>query len=196
MATKPEGRPRDESISHAILQSAIRRMETEGFGKLTVDGIVKDVGTTRQTFYRRYGSTAELALEVISDRFSYAPPLDTGTLQNDLLSLQRQDIAMMSSALIRKNLPGLIGAMQINPTARRRYFEDIVAPKKMRIRSVLTRAEERGEIDSVTVDVGFLCDLLFGPLLSRTLLPSDYPLDDQLARSTVSAALLAIEHSY
>lgn len=192
MSAKLEGRPRDESISHAIFQSAISRMETDGYSKLTVDGIVKDVGTTRQTFYRRYGSTAELALDVISNRFSSVQSIDTGSLETDLLSLQRQDIAMMSSALIQKNLPGLIGAFQVNDTVRRRYFDVIVAPKKSTIRSVLSRAVERGEIGSHDVDVGFICDLLFGPLLSRTILPSEFKLDDQLARNTVAAALVAV----
>lgn len=189
----PEGRPRDASISHAIVQTALRRMESGGYSTLTVDGIVTEVGTTRQTFYRRYHSVAALALEVIQRRFSTQEPVDTGGLETDLLMIQRRDLAMMSSTLIQHNLPGLLADFRTDQLVRQRYFDTIVTPKKHTMRVVLDRAQARGEITSRDHDLGFLCDLLFGPILARAILPSDFSLDDRLARDTVAVAMHAIQ---
>lgn len=55
--------------------------------------------------------------------------------------------------------------------------------------TLLVRALDRGELTNVEVDSEYICDLLFGPLLARVLLPTGLPLDDRLARQTVTTVL-------
>lgn len=168
-------------------------MEADGHHKLTVDGIVHEVGCTRQTFYRRYKSVALLALEVLLSRFGVEGTVDSGKLEADLLELQRNDVAMMTTILVQKNLPGLFEDIRTDPDVRKLYYDRMIRPRRENIRLVIERAVERGEVHNADTDAEYICDLLFGPLLSRILLPTDLPLDDRLARQSVDAALRVIE---
>lgn len=195
VTTKQEGRPRDPAISRALVRAAERQMEANGFHKLTVDGIVNEVGTTRQTFYRRYKSIALLALEVLLSRFDVEDDVDSGMLEADLLELQRNDVAMMTTPLIQKNLPGLFEDIRTDPEVRGLYFDRMIRPRRQNICMVIDRAAERGEVDRSNIDSEYICDLLFGPLLARILLPTNLPVDDRLARETVATVLRELKVS-
>lgn len=189
MTTK-EGRPRDAAISRALVRAAERRMESSGYGALTVDGLVNEVGTTRQTFYRRYSGIAMIALDVLLERFGGQELVDTGSLERDLLELQRIDVAMMSSPLIQKNLPGLLEEVRTDQTIRDIYLERLLLPRRRNVAAVLERARQRGDIGAVPdLDPERICDLLIGPLLARVVLPTSQPLDDRFARWTVDVVL-------
>ncbi|PPI73133.1 TetR family transcriptional regulator [Rathayibacter iranicus NCPPB 2253 = VKM Ac-1602] len=164
-------------------------MESGGFNKLIVDGIVNEVGTTRQTVYRRYKSVSILALEVLLARIGGQEEIDTGNLESDLLELQRSDVAMMTTALVQKNLPGLFEVIRTDTEVRQLYFEKMIRPRRENVRLMLMRARERGEITCDEVDSEYICDLLFGPLLARVLLPTDLLIDDRLAGQTVASVL-------
>lgn len=189
------GRRHDPAISQALFQAAERIMASDGFSELTVDGLVTEVGTTRPAFYRRYRSIARLALEVVLKRYGNAPPSDTGDLRADLLALQRNDVAMMTSPLLRFNLPALFEAMRTDETIREMYLESFISPRRENVAAVLSAAQKRGEISAEDVDAEYICDLLFGPLLARVLLPTSLPLNDFIARKTVATVLREIGSS-
>lgn len=189
MTTKQEGRPRNPAISQALRQAAERRMEADGFGSLTVDGLVKEVGTTRQAFYRRYSRVSVLALEVILTRFGESNPVDTGSLEADLLKLQRDDVSMMTTSLVRKNLPGMFEDIRTIPEVCAIYFERLILPRRQNVGRVIDNAAARGEVNPPHVDAEYICDLMFGAILSRLLLPTGLPVDDHFARETVATAV-------
>lgn len=164
-------------------------METDGFSGLTIDGLVTEVGTTRPAFYRRYRSISRLALDVILERYADAPGAETGSLRSDLLQLQRNDVAMMTSRLLQLNLPALFEAMRSDTEIRAMYLERFITPRRQNVGRVIEAAVERGEIDSEDVDAEYICDLLFGPLLSRVLLPTGLAINDMIARKTVDTAM-------
>lgn len=113
----------------------------------------------------------------------------TGRLESDLLELQRNDVAMMTTSLIQKNLPGLLEDMRTDSEVRETYRERMVLPRRQKVPDVLDRACERGEILRDDFDADYICDLLFGPLLARILLPTDLPVDDRLAHQTVTSVI-------
>jgi AcrR family transcriptional regulator len=192
MQTNLGGRPQTPGLSEALLQAAERTMVSEGFEALTVDRLVTEVGTTRPTFYRRFPSTAALAFEVIWRRFGTGSPVDTGSLSDDLLTLQREDIAMFSTPLMQRNLPGLVRLVRSDPEIRSRYRSDFIEPRRANVRDLIRSAADRGEIPSADVDFELVCDLLIGPLLARTLLPLEGALDDRLARMTVQTVMMQL----
>lgn len=183
------GRPRTPGVSEALLQAAERMMVDEGFQSLTVDRLVNEIGTTRPTFYRRYPNVAALAFEVIRRRFGTGSDVNSGSLAQDLLTLQREDIAMFSSPLLRRNLPDLLALVRTDPEIRDRYRDEFVQPRRANVRSLVHASVERGETPGTDLDIEYLCDLLIGPLLARTLLPLGGVLDDRLARQTVDTVM-------
>jgi len=191
MGTTPAGRPPVSGLTEALLRAAKRIMLNEGFSSLTVDALVTEVGTTRPTFYRRFSNTADVALTVVRNTFGTGTAVDTGSLRGDLLALQREEVQMFSSALIRKNLSGLLEAARSDVDLRAAYASQFIGPRRANVARVLSAAVERGEIAD-DVDAEFVCDLLFGPILARALMPSGGALDDRLAEQTTEAALRSI----
>lgn len=189
MPSKRAGRPHVSAITDALVQAAERVMATEGFSGLTVDGLVNEIGTTRPTFYRRFPNVAHLAFEVIKTRFGSGANVDTGSLYEDLLTLQREEIAMFASPLFRNSLPGLLEAARTEPAVRELYEAHFLGPRRSNVERVIEAAVARGEIDRHDVDIEFVCDMLVGPVLSRALLPVGAPLDDRLARQTAQSVL-------
>ncbi len=163
-------------------------MVNEGYSALTVDALVTQVGTTRPTFYRRFPNIAHVALTVIKSAFGTGTPVDTGSLREDLLILQREEVAMFSSPLLRNNLGGLLEAARANSELLSVYGSEFIGPRRANVARVLSAALARGEV-SGDVDVDFVCDLLLGPILARTLMPSGAALDEALVNQTTDAAL-------
>ncbi|WP_448233174.1 TetR-like C-terminal domain-containing protein [Microbacterium lacticum] len=130
-----------------------------------------------------------LALDVLLARFGQHELIDTGDLESDLLELQRADVTMMSSPLMQKNLAGLHEDTRTYPESRDLYYERIIRPRRDNLRVVLELASQRGELPDVGVDSEYICDLLFGALLARVILPTGLPIDDRLARQTVATVL-------
>ncbi|WP_417235617.1 TetR/AcrR family transcriptional regulator [Arthrobacter sp.] len=191
MSSKPNpgGRPRDPAITQALFDAAERAVEAEGFSALTVDSLVKQVGANRPAFYRRFRSLPELVFEIIRRHFGHDAPPQTGSLASDLLTLQRDDVQMLGSDLMRRNLPGLFEAMRVDPTIAELYHTHFISPRREHVGAVIQAAVNRKEISPPTADLEYICDLLFGPLLARLLLPAGQPLDDDLAQATVATAL-------
>lgn len=189
MPSKKSGRPLTGGITEALMQAGERIMVERGFSALTVDGLASEVGTTRPTFYRRFPNVAHLALEILKNRFGTGPPVDTGSLYDDLLIVQREEIAMFASPLLRKSFPGLLDAIRNDPQLSALYETQFISPRRANIARILQTAGRRNAISTDGVDIDYICDLLMGPILARALLPVNAPLNDGLARQTVETVM-------
>ncbi|TFD46778.1 TetR/AcrR family transcriptional regulator [Cryobacterium frigoriphilum] len=188
MSNRRMGRPMDPEIQNALLAAAEAVMVGPGFSQLTVDGLARSIGSTRPTFYRRYLSVAHIAFDVIASKFGTGEPPSTGSLLGDLETLQRADIAMFSSDLFRKNLPGLLESIRTDDAIRQLYGDAFVARRRENLGRVIEAAIERGEQIRADWDLDLVSDVLVGPILARTLLPGTAVLDDDLACVTARVA--------
>lgn len=184
------GRPYNTEISESLLIAAEEIMLAEGYSSLTVDRLVKKIGTTRPAFYRRYSGIAYIAFEVIRRKFNSASIPDLGSLNQDLLQLQLDEVAMFSDPLIYKNLPGLLETVRTDQEAAALYRDSFILPRRSFVTTVFERAYARGEIPQVPADLDFVCDLLLGPIFARTLLPGIGGIDADLAKKTKDLALI------
>lgn len=191
METASAGRPPVSGLTEALVEAAEEVMVQQGYSALTIDSLVTSVGTTRPTFYRRFPNIAHLALTVVKNAFGTGTPVDTGSLREDLFTLQLEEVAMFSSPLMRNNLSGLLEAARTDHDLLVLYGAEFIGPRRSNVDRVVAAAVERGEI-SADVDIDFVCDLLLGPILARALMPSGAALDETLARQTTEAALRAL----
>jgi AcrR family transcriptional regulator len=189
------GRPTDASITAELINAARQVMENQGYSGLSVEALTRVIGTTRPTFYRRFPSIAHLAFEVIGNTFGTGEPVATGSLRDDLLELQRQDMKMFDSRLMRNNFPGLLETIRTDASVRARYESEFVGARRNNVQRVLDAAVERGELRGEGFDTDLVCDLLVGPLLSRALLPVSAPLDERLVALTVDAVLGVLDRT-
>lgn len=184
------GRPRAETLDTAVLDAAEALVITEGYHAASIDGIARRAGTTRPAVYRRHPSRGHVIVAAMARRFGLDPAPDTGSLRGDLLAVQRAQLEFFTDALVHRAIPGLLDEATADQALMGQIFDAFLAPRRQSTARALQRAVERGEIRA-GFDTDWICDLLTGPLLMRAFLPTG-PIDEDLARLTVDAALDAL----
>jgi AcrR family transcriptional regulator len=181
------GRPRAEALDAAILDAAVELITANGYQAASIDAIARRAGTTRPAVYRRHGSRGHLVVAAMARRFGLDPAADTGSLRGDLLAVQLAQLGFFADPLVKRSLPGLLEETSRNANLRKQFFDEFVRPRRESTARSLLRAVQRGEIEA-GFDIEWICDLLTGPLLMRSFLPTG-PIDENLANQTIDAAL-------
>ena len=184
--SRAPGRPRRPATDDAILTATLRVLIELGYQQLTIDAVAVGAGVGRPTIYRRWGSKAALVVAALSRAPSLAAVPDTGTVRGDLLSIQRDQVAMMNHRGFRRTMPGLVADLASDAELAATYFEHYVLPRQEPVRVVVGRAVERGQL--ADVDLSFICDLLTGPLFYRAVVEGQ-TLTADLAEDTVRAVI-------
>jgi AcrR family transcriptional regulator len=181
------GRPRDPSYDKAILDTALEILFEKGYAGLTIDGVAARTGVGRPTIYRRWTSKAALVIAALAQSIGVSPTPDTGTLREDLLAFQRQQVRMMNGPESRRITAGLVADLVAAPELADTYFRDYIGPRRESVWQALRRGIERGELRS-DADLSLIYDLLLGPLFMRSVVRGE-PLESQLAERTVDLVL-------
>jgi AcrR family transcriptional regulator len=184
------GRPRAEALDAAILDAAVELITSDGYHAGSIEAIARRAGTTRPAVYRRHGSRGHLVVAAIARRFGVDPAPDTGSLRGDLLAVQLAQLTFFSDPLVQRALPGLLEETSRDADLRSQFFDEFVRPRRESTARALQRAVQRGEV-TASFDTEWVCDLLTGPLVMRSFLPTG-PIDENLAHQTVDAALAVL----
>src|SRR5205823_7987728 len=80
------GRPLDENVDAAILETAWRLLLEEGYARMSIARVAEEARVGRPAIYRRYKDKSELVTAVLSDEQSRAMPSDTGSARGDLIA--------------------------------------------------------------------------------------------------------------
>lgn len=139
------GRPRDLAREAQIVSVAVDLVAEEGLPGLTMDALAARAGASKATLYRRWPDRLALAvalLDTLTAQQAAVP--DSGSTGEDLAAVLRHaDTA----------LQGPVGALLVGLAAEARRRPDLaehldrhVDADHARIRSVLTRGVDRGEL--------------------------------------------------
>jgi AcrR family transcriptional regulator len=158
------GRPLDPDVDAAIVRAATQVFLSEGFQRMTVPGVATAAGVAKTTVYRRYPTTAELALAAISHLNATHPGPDTGSARDDLVTLleqvrERFDLSITGTLLVEERAhPELLEAAR----------EQMIGPAVGRFRRVVQGGVDRGELRA-DLDVGAAAHALLGSFFVRYL---------------------------
>ncbi|HTK15571.1 MAG TPA: TetR/AcrR family transcriptional regulator [Acidimicrobiia bacterium] len=184
------GRPRDARHDQTILEATLLILRERGYGGLTIDGVAARAGVGRPTVYRRWASKAALVVAALVDSSRLAlPVLDTGSLRDDLIAVQRHQVELMNSPDNRRVTAGLIADLAADPQLAERYVTQYLVPRRAAVWQVLQRGVDRGELDP-EVDFAFVYDLLVGPLFMRAVVWGE-PLAPEAAEKSADVILTA-----
>lgn len=144
----PATRRRGAALEDALLDAAWDELTEKGYNGLTFDAVAERAHTSRPVLYRRWPDRGSLVLAAIRHHYDADPfdVPDTGTLAEDLRALlriaseRRVEMAVMLSA----QLAGLFSESGMSLAAVR---ERLLGQRTLWSSVVLTRAQERGEID-------------------------------------------------
>src|SRR2546423_188011 len=80
------GRPLDENVDAAILDTAWRLLLQEGYARMSLARGAERAGGGRRAIYRRYKDKSELVAAVLADKQARNAPIDTGSAREDLIT--------------------------------------------------------------------------------------------------------------
>jgi AcrR family transcriptional regulator len=184
------GRPRDARNDQTILAATLLILRERGYGGLTIDGVAARAGVGRPTIYRRWASKPALVVAALVDSSRLAlPVLDTGSLRDDLIAVQRHQVELMNSPDNRRVTAGLIADLAADPQLAERYVTEYLVPRRAAVWQVLQRGVDRGELVA-GVDFAFVYDLLVGPLFMRAVVWGE-ALAPEAAEKTADVILTA-----
>jgi AcrR family transcriptional regulator len=136
------GRPLDESVDAAILDTAWRLLLRDGYSRMSIARVAEEARVGRPAIYRRYRNKSELVAAVLADKQASAPPIDTGTARGDL-------IAHLEFAR-RRFAVELAGTMLVegrkHPELLEGFRRGMLRPRLGDIVAALERGKARGEV--------------------------------------------------
>jgi AcrR family transcriptional regulator len=181
-AHRRPGRPRDPGYDKVIL-------DDKGYAGLTVDGVAARTGVGRPTIYRRWRSKPALVIAALTQSPNLSLTPDTGTLRDDLMAFQRDQVMMMDRPASRRITAGLVADLVADPELAETYLGDYVGLRQRSVQEALQRGIERGELRA-DADLSLIYDLLIGPLFMRSVVRGE-SLGPDMAEQTVDLVLTA-----
>lgn len=189
-AAAPARRPggRSAQVRQRVLAAVRKHLVEYGYDALSVDAVADRSGVHRTTVYRRWRDVGGLLADVLAEGTGddWRPP-DTGSLEGDLVALNRQVYAALTAdppitaALIAASFRSAQAA-----TALQTFWADRYARAAVIVRRAVERGELPGHTDPRRLLVAATAPLYHEVVLLRT------PASVQLAeKSAVDAAIAA-----
>jgi AcrR family transcriptional regulator len=178
---------RKERTRRAILDAALRLLEEEGFGQLSLRQITREVGVVPTAFYRHFDSVDELGLTLVDESFS--------TLRRMLRSA-REDLEAYDS-VIRESVQVLVDTVHANRShfsfiARERFGGHATIRRAIRHELELFSRELVIDLSRMPnlrhwehAHLSMLADLIVNVMVSTAELILTAPLDDPEAEHRI-----------
>ena len=166
-APATRGRPRDPELESRVFAAALSLYAEHGWSGFTLDAVARAAPAGRAALYRRWSGKAELLVAALEATAPPIPPIDTGSVQGDLVELVAH---LMGSYTEPAGLVGLRAALDA------RTHPELLAPLSATLhgtrlasaRALLQRAVRRGELPR-GAPATLLLEVLSGAALSHVL---------------------------
>jgi len=188
------GRKRDPALDNRILDAAIDILAEDGFDAMTMDQVAAQAGSTKASVYRRWSSKVELVRDALIRMSRHSVNTedvpDTGSLREDLLSIQRNYSKEFAEKKVRI-LSGLGSFNSDHKQVREEALSEIFGAMTNINLSLMQRAKERGEI-AKDAHIELACETIVSSIVYQTsikLMPFDKSQYSKLLDAIILPAL-------
>ena len=193
-ATGPRGgRPRDRQIDAAVIDATLSALDRSGYGRLTLEEVAREAGTTKPAIYRRWPNRQRLVLAALGHRLGRVRAPDTGCTLCDL-----DECLKVFVAAFRRMPPGVIGPLFADCAGdeelRAAFMTTLLDPPRAAVRETLARAHARGDL-RVDIDLELALDLIASLIHYRALFGHP-PTSNVEVERAVEALLRGIASDY
>ncbi|MGH2716011.1 MAG: TetR/AcrR family transcriptional regulator [Thermoleophilaceae bacterium] len=192
-AAERVGRPRNPEIDTAVVSATLAVLGESGYGRLTLEEVARQAGTTKPAIYRRWSSRQRLVLAALGRRLGEARAPDTGCTLCDL-----DECLKVFVAAFRRMPPGVLGPLLADCIGDRElrgaFMTTLFDPPRAAVRETLERAYARGDLRD-DVELELILDLL-GSLVHYRALFGHAPTSDVEIERAVEALLQGIATDY
>lgn len=183
---RPPGRPRSPQADQAIIGATLELLVEAGYRALSMEQVRARAGVGKATIYRRYTGKDDLVKAAIAHLHQDLPvPEDTGSLVGDYAALSEAAAEAAMATRATTVIPRLLAEAAGDDDLHALVYENLIVPRRTRLRAVLERAVGRGEIRA-DADLEIAIDLILGSLVYRTLIGHD--IETLTERAAVSFA--------
>jgi AcrR family transcriptional regulator len=180
------GRPRDENIDRAVLQTAATILTSQGLHALTVDAVARQAHVSRPALYRRWKNARSLALDTLDyiiaknlgAGFRPAPDLHRRPHAQIVRSVARVLARSMDLRTVSGTLAAMMPALRNDADFNRRLMDED-ARTRVEVERVLAPVAEARH-----VPVSALTTMLIGAIAYETVY-RNRSVDDELLDSIV-----------
>lgn len=180
-AKKPQGRPQNRDLDHAITTAAAELLGEMSLSALSMELVAQRAGVGKPTVYRRWPSKGALVIDVLA---AIAPPIElpaTGDLRTNLRTALVGFHRVLVDTGLAHVLYGLVGETLIDPDLAAGFREHYVRPRIDPIMAALRQGIAEGVVRA-DLDVSLVHHLVFGPMMHSWLL-DEQAMDDQQANA-------------
>jgi AcrR family transcriptional regulator len=165
-ATRRPGRPRSERAEQAIIDATIEALGEYGIDGVRCEDVAARAGVGKATLYRRWSGKEDLLIAAFAAMRRPLPEPRGDSVRADLISLLTVVAADTDDPRSAQQYALPHGAGERYPRLVARYKERVIEPRRERVRSVLRRGIETGELRSdIDVEVAML--MLTGAVMAR-----------------------------
>ena len=159
------GPSRSEVARREALAATADLIAERGVDNLTIEDVAAVSGVAKTTIYRHWPGRAALVIDAVRSCWTHLTTPDTGTLRDDLVTFFEWMVRLDLSAQAGRIMPSLLSAASRDPELDR-LTRDLMEERLRPVRSILARAQQRGELPP-TIDEEVAIGLVVGPLLFR-----------------------------
>jgi AcrR family transcriptional regulator len=136
---------------------------------MTVEAVADRARVGKATIYRRWPNKQELLLAAVDALYEEGLEVpDTGDIRSDLVELIRRAHRLMTGTRAGQVLPRIIPEVAQDTSLGRAYLDTVMAPRLHILATVLTRAQQRGELRP-DLDVELAVTFVVGPMMFLVL---------------------------
>jgi AcrR family transcriptional regulator len=162
-------------------------LEARDFERLTMEGVARKAGVSKQTIYRWWPSPAAILMDALNERARLlVSEVDTGSLAEDLRVFIRSTVEGLRAGT-GPLVATLMAKAQLSDDFGRTFRTELLARRRGALRLLFERAQTRGEITK-TIDLDLLVDIAFGTIWYR-LLAQHAPLSRRFSDQLTSTLL-------
>jgi AcrR family transcriptional regulator len=146
--TQPaRGRPRSAESEEAILTATLDLLEAgQGPATITITAIARRAGVGKDTIYRRWECKEDLLLEALASQQRQIEVPDDVSVREGMVVALSELIRRMQRPRDRRILRSLQSAGDEFPKLKQRYHDELVAPRRARLRKLIKAGIKRGEV--------------------------------------------------
>ena len=187
----PSGRPREARIDAAVGDAIRELLAREGYAGTTIERVAARAGVGRGAVYRRWRSKAEMVFAAVVHSAELPTPVDSGTLEGDLVALAERIADLAGNEQARAALPGLAAELARDPELAEALEDRLFAAERRYVAQILERARMRAELGP-GAEPELVRELLVGAIaLTPLLAPRAQPRPRDIARLVAAGLLTA-----
>lgn len=181
------GRVRSDTSRIAILNAALKLLETRSLQQITIEAIAREAEVGKATIYRWWRSKASVVIEAFMQNHIAHTPMPQGVSAREAISGHIQSLVEQYSGWSGRVVAQIIAEGQADPEVLQEFREKFFSGRRLLVREVVMDGRRRGEFRT-DMELELQIEVLYAPVYLR-LLMGHLPLDRSFGKALASTVL-------